>query len=231
MDYISDNRIRAEFFGTLVLVLVGCASIVLIGLGGVFPLAALPIGLAFGLALTAMLYVIGPVSGSHINPAVTAAFWSAGRISGADAIAYVVAQFLGAIVGSILLIIIVKGKVGGYSVSGNGLGDTTWGTYGMWAAIVAEFLGTTIFALVFLAATGEKGPGAIAGLIIGLTLVTMHLAFISVSGASVNPARSFGPALFVGHKALGQVWMYLIIPTLGGLFAGWLIKSRTERTS
>ena len=103
---------------------------------------------------------------------MTAAFWSAGRISGADAIAYVVAQFIGAIIGSILLIIIVKGKVGGYSVSGNGLGDTTWGTYGLWAAIVAEFVGTVIFTLVILAATGEKGPGAIAGLIIGLTLMT-----------------------------------------------------------
>jgi len=233
MNYMSDYRLRAEFFGTMVLVLVGCASIVLTGLGGAFPMAALPIGLAFGLAWTAMVYTIGPISGCHINPAVTAAFWSAGRISSSDAIRYVVAQFIGAIVGAILLIIIVKGKVGGYSVSGNGLGDTTWGPYGLWAAFVAEFLGTTIFTFVILAVSGEKGPGAIAGLITGLTLVMLHLAFIAVSGASFNPARSFGPALFVGHKALGQVWMYLIIPTLGGLFAGWLIKSKTleERTT
>lgn len=233
MNYIGDNRIRAEFFGTLLLVLIGCASIVLTGLGGVFPLAALPIGLAFGLALTVMLYTLGPVSGSHLNPAVTAAFWSAGRISGADAIAYVVAQFLGAIVAALLLVIIVKGKVGGYSVSGNGLGETTWGAYGVRAAIIAEFVGTTIFAAVFLAATGPKGLGALAGLIIGITLVTLHLAFIGVSGTSVNPARSFGPALFVGHKAFGQLWMYLIVPTLGGLFAGWLLRSKSleERVS
>lgn len=180
-----------------------------------------------------MVYTVGPISGCHINPAVTAAFWSAGRVSGADAIAYVVAQFIGAIVGAILLIIIVKGKVGGYSVSGNGLGETTWGTYGVWAAIVAEFLGTMIFTLVILAATGEKGFGVMAGLIIGTTLMILHLAFISVSGASFNPARSFGPAMFVGHKAFGQVWMYLIIPILGGLFAGWLVKSKNmeERTS
>jgi aquaporin Z len=227
MNYLGDYRLRSEFFGTMVLVLVGCSSIVLTGLGGAFPLAALPIGLAFGLAWTAMVYTVGPISGCHINPAVTAAFWSAGRISGADAISYVVAQFIGAIVGAILLIIIVKGKVGGYSVSNNGLGETTWGAYGVWAAIVAEFLGTMIFTLVILTATGPKGPGAIAGLIIGTTLVILHLAFISVSGTSVNPARSFGPALFVGHKAFGQVWMYLIIPTLGGLFAGWLVKSKT----
>src|SRR5262245_53879418 len=227
MNYISDYRLRAEFFGTMVLVLVGCASIVLTGLGGAFPMAALPIGLAFGLAWTAMVYTIGPISGCHINPAVTAAFWSAGRISGADAIAYVVAQFIGAIVGAILLIIIVKGKVGGYSVSGNGLGETTWGTYGVWAAIVAEFLGTMIFTLVILSATGEKGFGVMTGLIIGTTLMILHLAFVSVSGASFNPARSFGPAIFVGHKAFGQAWMYLIIPTLGGLFAGWLAKSKT----
>jgi aquaporin Z len=233
MNYIGDSRLRAEFFGTMVLVLVGCSSIVLTGLGSAFPLAALPIGLAFGLAFTAMVYTVGPISGCHINPAVTAAFWSAGRISGADAIAYVVAQFIGAIVGAILLIIIVKGKVGGYSVSGNGLGETTWGTYGVWAAIVAEFLGTVIFTLVILAATGEKGFGVMAGLIIGTTLMILHLAFISVSGASFNPARSFGPAMFVGHKAFGQVWMYLIIPILGGLFAGWLVKSKNleERTS
>jgi aquaporin Z len=227
MNYIGDRRLRAEFLGTLVLVLVGCSSIVLTGFGNALPMAALPIGLAFGLAFAVMAYTIGPISGCHLNPAVTAAFWSAGRINGADAIAYVVAQFIGAIVGAILLIIIVKGKVGGYSVAGNGLGETTWGTYGVWAAIVAEFLGTLIFTLVFLTATGEKGSWAMAGLIIGTTLLILHLAFISVSGASLNPARSFGPALFVGHKAFGQVWMYLIIPTLGGLFAGWLVKSKT----
>ena len=96
----------------------------------------------------------------------------------------------------------------------------------MWPAIIVEFIGTTIFTLVFLAMTGSKGPGALAGLIIGITLVILHLAFYSVSGASVNPARSFGPALFVGGKAFGQLWMYLIVPTLGGLFAGWLIKSK-----
>jgi len=226
MKYINDNRLRAEFFGTLVLVLIGCSSIVLTGLGGAFPMAALPIGLAFGLAYTAMVYTIGPVSGCHINPAVTAAFWSAGRISGADAIAYVVAQFIGAFVGALLLVIIVKGKAGGYHVADSGLGATTWGTFGVWPAIVAEFIGTTIFTLVILATTGPKGPGALAGLIIGLTLLILHLAFFSVSGTSVNPARSFGPALFVGGKAFGQVWMYLIVPTLGGLFAGWLIKSK-----
>ncbi|MGB8489131.1 MAG: aquaporin [Xanthobacteraceae bacterium] len=226
MKYINDNRLRAEFFGTLVLVLIGCSSIVLTGLGGAFPMAALPIGLAFGLAYTAMVYTIGPVSGCHINPAVTAAFWSAGRISGADAIAYVVAQFIGAFVGALLLVIIVKGKAGGYHVADSGLGATTWGTFGVWPAIIAEFIGTTIFTLVMLATTGSKGPGALAGLIIGLTLLILHLAFFSVSGTSVNPARSFGPALFVGGKAFGQVWMYLIVPTLGGLFAGWLIKSK-----
>ena len=203
MKYINDNRLRAEFFGTLVLVLIGCSSIVLTGLGGAFPMAALPIGLAFGLAYAAMVYTIGPVSGCHINPAVTAAFWSAGRISGADAIAYVVAQFIGAFVGALLLVIIVKGKAGGYHVADSGLGATTWGTFGVWPAIIAEFIGTTIF-----------------------TLLILHLAFFSVSGTSVNPARSFGPALFVGGKAFGQVWMYLIVPTLGGLFAGWLIKSK-----
>src|SRR5262249_16661291 len=163
-----------------------------------FPMSALPIGLAFGLVYAAMIYTIGPVSGCHINPAVTVAFWSTGRISGADAIAYVVAQFIGAFVGALLLVIIVKGKAAGYHVADSGLGSTTGGSFGVWPAIIAEFIGTTIFALVILATTGSKGPGPLAGLIIGLTLVTLHLAFYSVSGASVNPARSFGPSLFVG---------------------------------
>jgi hypothetical protein len=148
MNYINDNRLRAEFFGTLVLVLVGCSSIVLTGLGGAFPLAALPIGLAFGLAFAAMVYTIGPVSGCHINPAVTAALWSAGRISGADAIRYVIAQLIGAFVAALLLVIIVKGKAGGYHVADSGLGATTWGTFGVWPAMIVEFIGTTIFTLV-----------------------------------------------------------------------------------
>jgi aquaporin Z len=226
MDYMGDNRIRAEFFGTLVLVLVGCSSIVLTGLGNAFPLAALGIGVAFGSAWIILAYTIGPVSGCHINPAVTAAFWSAGRINGADAIAYVIAQFIGAFVGALLLVIIVKGKAGGYHVADSGLGATTWGAFGAWPAIIAEFIGTTIFTLVILASTGSKSSGALTGLIAGITLIMLHLAFITVSGASVNPARTFGPALFVGGKAFGQVWMYLIVPTLGGLFAGWLIKSK-----
>jgi aquaporin Z len=224
MNYLNDHRLRAEFFGTLCLVLIGCASVVATGFGGAFPLGILGIGMAFGMTFTVMVYTIGPVSGCHINPAVTAAMWSAGRVSTADAIAYVVAQIIGAIVGALVLYLLMKGRISGTITA---LGQTTWGPFGAWAAIAAEFIGAFIFTTVILAVTGPRGAGPIAGLVIGLTLMVAHFALINISGASLNGARSFGPALFVGGTALAQVWMYLIVPTLGGLAAGWLVKSKT----
>jgi aquaporin Z len=223
MNYLNDNRLRAEFFGTLCLTLIGCASIVASGFGGTFPMGILGIGMTFGMTWTAMVYTIGPVSGCHINPAVTAAMWSAGRINTADAVAYVVAQIVGAILGTFILYLLMHGRVSGNITA---LGQTTWGPFGIWAAIVVEFVGTLIFTLVILAMTGARG-GPIAGLVAGLTLMVMHFAWFNISGASFNGARSLGPAVFVGGQALAQLWMYLVVPTLGGLAAGWLVKSKT----
>ena len=182
-------------------------------------MAALPIGLAFGLAYAAMVYTIGPVSGCHINPAVTAAFWSAGRISRADAIAYVVAQFIGAFVGALLLVIIVKGKAAGYDIAAAGLGQNGWGTgYGggfhTYAALITELVATFLFTAVILGVTQAKaGTGLVAGLIIGLTLTirTMRSAPTTPPTscetmypiASVVPMR---PAATIATVTAGLMW-------------------------
>jgi aquaporin Z len=230
MNYLSDKRL-CELFGTATLILVGCGAIAVGGFGSAFPIGILPVALAFGLAVMAMAYAIGPVSGCHINPAVTAAMWAAGRISSEEAIGYVVAQLIGAIVGAFILWVILKGKIDGYDVASAGLGQNGWGAgylggFDLWAAALAELVATLLFTLVILGATSEKGTTPMAGLVIGLTLTVLHFPFINVTGLSVNPARSLGPAVFVGGTALVQVWLFLVFPTLGGLAAGWLVKSK-----
>jgi aquaporin Z len=220
-----DKRYLAEFVGTLALVLVGCAAITISGFGGAFPLAILPIGLAFGLTVTAMAYGVGPISGAHLNPAVTVSMWVAGRMGSKDAISYIVAQCLGAVIGAGILAVMLKSRAGGYNLA-DGLGQTGWKDYGVGAVILAEFIGTLLFTLVILNVTSERGAGQIAGLAIGLTLAVMHLAFINISGCSLNPARSLGPAVFVGGTAIGQLWLYLVVPTIAGAVSGWLVKGK-----
>jgi aquaporin Z len=230
-DYFNDRRYRAELVGTATLVLIGCGAITIGNFPQDLPIGILPIALAFGLAVMAMAYAIGPVSGCHINPAVTAAMWAAGRMKSQDVIPYVVAQLVGGIIGAGILVLILAGKLAGND-NGSGLGQTGWGAgygggFGLPAAILTELLATFLFTLVILAATGEKGGTQRTGLVIGLTLVGLHFPFINVTGLSVNPARSLGPAVFVGGTALAQVWMFLVVPPLGGLAAGWLVKSKT----
>src|SRR5262245_30231489 len=220
----------AEFIGTLALVLIGCGAIVIGGFGPAFPLGILPIALAFGLAVTAMAYGIGHISGAHLNPAVTVSLWVAGRIRTEDILGYIVAQFIGAIVGAALVVIIVKGKLAGYDVAASGLGQNGWGEgylggYGLAAAALTEFVGPRLFTIVILGSTSGNGATPFPGLVIGLTLVALHFPFINVTGLSVNPARSLGPAVFVGGKALAQVWLFLVVPTLAGAVAGWLFKA------
>lgn len=221
------QKYLAELIGTAVLVLVGCSSIVIAGFGGAFPMGIMAIGMTFGMAVTTMAYAIGSVSGCHLNPAVTAAVWASGRMSMSDAIGYIVSQLVGGIVGALILYLILKGKVAGYDVAKQGLGQNGWSDFSMGSAMLAEFVATLIFTIVILAVTGAKGATPIAGLVIGLTLMIMHFAFIPVSGASLNGARSLGPAVFVGGTALAQVWLYLVVPTIAGAIAGWLVKSRT----
>ncbi|MEL7100486.1 MAG: aquaporin [Pseudomonadota bacterium] len=215
----------AEFIGTFTLVLFGCGAAVIAG-GDV---GLMGISFAFGLALIAMAYAIGHVSGCHINPAVTLGFVASGRMSVGEAIPYMIAQVLGAIAGALVLFAIASGQAD-YSVSANGLGQNGWGAgylgeYGMQSAFLFELVATFLFVLVILGVTGPWGAGALAGVCIGLTLVVIHLVGINISGVSVNPARSIGPALFVGGTAITQLWLFIVAPVLGGVLAGLLVRS------
>jgi aquaporin Z len=226
------KKYLAEFIGTLALVLVGCGAIVIGGFGDALPVGILPIALAFGLTVMAMAYAIGPVSGCHINPAVSVGMWVAGRIQLNDAIGYIIAQFIGGIVGAGLLVLILKGRLQGYDVAGSGLGQNGWGPdygggFGLGAALLTEFIATLLFIFVILGTTSGKGANPVSGLAIGLTLVVLHLPFIRVTGLSVNPARSLGPAVFVGGTALAQVWLFIIVPPIAGAVAGLLYRMRT----
>lgn len=225
------KKLVAEGLGTATLVLIGCGSAAIGGFGADLPIGALPIALAFGLAVTAMAYGIGPVSGCHINPAVSVAVWSSGRMSTGDLIGYIIAQCIGGIIGAGLLYLIVTGKLSGYDLAKGGLGQNGFGKgylgeYGMGSAFLVEFVATFLFTVVILGATSKAGATQVAGLAIGLTLVIIHITFINVTGVSVNPARSLGPAVFVGGNALAQLWLFIVAPLLGGLAAGLLFKNR-----
>ena len=216
------KKMIAEFIGTFTLVLFGCGAAVIagadIGLTG--------ISFAFGLALIGMAYGIGPVSGCHINPAVTLGVVASGRMQMGEAVQYMIAQLAGAIAGALVLMIIASGKAD-YSVAANGLGQNGWGAgylgeYTMAAAFIFELVATFLFVTVILGATGAGAPSAMAGLAIGLALVVIHLVGINVTGVSVNPARSIGPALFAGATAISQLWLFIVAPIIGGVLAGLL---------
>lgn len=208
----------AEFIGTMVLVLFGCGAAVL----GPAPFDQLAVSLAFGLAIVAMAYGIGPVSGCHVNPAVSLAAFIAGRMSLRDMGLYWVAQILGAVAGAVIL-----GQIssGGYaSLGANGFDGGSPGGYGMQAALIFEVVATAIFVIVILGVTGPRGQGAFAGLAIGLTLAVIHIVGIQVTGVSVNPARSFGPAVMQGGEALSQVWLFFAAPALGAALGALLFR-------
>ena len=209
----------AELFGTFVLVFIGCGTVIFsapyVGHTG--------IALAFGLAVMAMVYAIGPFSGAHMNPAVTLGVLTAGRMSLKNAIGYIVFQFVGALLGAAALIAVLKGKISGYDIAAGGLGENGWGFnygggYDLSAAIIFEFIATFIFVKVILKVTSADLK--IAGVVIGLTLVVLHILGLPITGVSVNPARSFGPAYFVGGQAISQLWMFLLVPSIAGILAG-----------
>ena len=208
----------AEFTGTLFLVFIACGVAAVSGC--VFPEAGyIATALAFGLTIVAMAYSIGNVSGCHVNPAVSIGVCVAGKMSVAECIKYIISQFLGAICGAVLLGICL----GSFSALGaNGFGGTlpNGTTVTAVMAIVVEIILTFAFVLAILGVTDKKENGSIAGLVIGLTLVVIHLIGIPFTGTSVNPARSFGPALFQGGQALAQVWVFIIAPAIGGALAG-----------
>ncbi len=212
------NRMLAEFAGTLVLVLFGCGAAVL----GGDHVGQLGIALAFGFAIVAMAYGIGPVSGCHVNPAVSLAVFVAGRMSVTDMLAYWAAQFAGAVAGAATLMVIAGGTAHG--LGQNGWGPGYLGEYPLAAAAVFEVVMTALFTLVILGATGKDAAVPFAGLAIGITLAVIHIVGIQVTGVSVNPARSFGPALLVGGKAMGQLWLFLVAPPVGAVISGLIFR-------
>lgn len=222
------KKYLAEFIGTFTLVLFGCGTAVVAGKS----VGILGIAFAFGFALIAMAYGIGPISGCHINPAVSVGVFVAGRMSMKDLMGYIVSQILGGIAAAAILGTIANDLVAGYSITASGLGQNGWGAsylggYGLGAAITFEFVATLLFIIVILGSTQDGAPTQFSGLAIGITLVAIHIFGINITGVSVNPARSLGPALIVGGQALSQVWLFLVVPTVAGLFAGALFRSGT----
>jgi aquaporin Z len=228
------KRMAAEFAGTFWIVLGGCGTAVLAGKYVGF----LGIALAFGLTVVTMAYAVGHISGGHFNPAVTFGLWLGRRFPGRQVGAYMIAQVVGAIAAAAVLWAIASG-LDGYSVSSDGLGSNGFGEhspggYGLVAGLVAEFVLTLVFVFVIMGATDERAPKGLAPLAIGLTLALIHLVCIPVTGTSVNPARSIGPAIFQGGWALSQLWVFLVTPLAGGAAGGvlyhWLIdEAKTSK--
>ena len=223
MDTKTSTKCIAEFIGTFCLVLFGCGAAVLAGanIEGIAPsgIGLLGIALAFGFSVVAMAYTIGPISGCHINPAISLAMLMAGKLSGRDTVGYIVSQCLGAIAASGVLFLIVSGRpgfeLGEYALGSNGWGVDYLGKYSTTAAFVTEAVFTFIFLTVIFGATAKRANPAMAGLAIGITLVLIHLVAIPVTGTSVNPARSLGPAVFAGGLALQQLWLFIVAPIVG----------------
>jgi len=220
----SVRKYVAELVGTFVLVLMGCGSAVLAGSA----IGFVGISFAFGLSLLVMVYAIGGISGCHINPAVSISMLAAGKISAKDAVAYIAVQCVGAVIGAGVLCWIATGNPE-YSLAVTGLGQNGYDLaspsgFSMASAFVAEVVLTFIFLLVIHGSTSEKAPKGFAGLSIGLSLVLIHLVGIPVTGTSVNPARSLGPAIIVGGTALNQLWLFWVAPIIGGLLAAAVWK-------
>jgi aquaporin Z len=220
----------AEFVGTFTLVFFGCGAAVIAGMGtGSTAIDVLGIAFAFGLAIVAMAYGIGPISGCHVNPAVSFGVFVAGRMTMADFVSYVIAQVLGALAGAIVLYIILSGKSAGWTggLGQNGWGPGNFGEYNLLSALIFEVVATFLFLVCILGVTQKGSPAQFAGLAIGLTLVAIHIVGINVTGVSVNPARSLGPAIVGAGSnpgALGQVWLFIIAPLIGAGIAGLLFK-------
>lgn len=211
----------AEFIGTMVLVFMGCGSAVF--LGAASPGGHLAVAFAFGLSIVAMAYVIGNVSGCHINPAVSFGLLLDKRISVTDFVGYVIAQVIGAVVGALLLKLMVSFGINDMTgaLGSNGIGNA--GGFG--GAIVIEIILTFIFVLTILGVTADSSKGAVAGLVIGLTLTFVHIVGIPLTGTSVNPARSIGPALFAGGDALAHLRVFIVAPLAGAAIAAIVYKA------
>ncbi|MDR0807670.1 MAG: aquaporin [Gemmobacter sp.] len=223
------KKFVAEFLGTAILVLFGCGAVVIAGA----EIGLMGIALAFGLAVVAAAYGLGAISGAHLNPAVSFGMFVAGRMNFGSFVHYAVAQCTGALAGAAILLLIASGRadyaIATHGLGQNGFGPGYMGEYGAGAAFIFEFVMTFIFVTVILGATGFGAAPGVAGLAIGLTLAAIHLVGINVTGVSVNPARSFGPAVLVGGKALSDLWLFIVAPLAGGALAGLLYRAGLTR--
>jgi len=222
------KRAGAEFIGTFWLVLGGCGSAVLAAAFPEVGIGLLGVSFAFGLTVLTMAYAIGHVSGCHLNPAVSVGLWAGGRFSAKDLAPYIAAQVLGAIAAAGVLFVIASGKAG-FDVSAgfasNGYGAHSPGGYTLLAALVCEIVMTAVFLAVIMGATDKRAPKGFAGIAIGLCLTLIHLISIPVTNTSVNPARSTGPALFVGDWALGQLWLFWVAPIAGAIIGAIVYRA------
>lgn len=226
------QKIVAETFGTFVLVFFGVGTAVLAG-AGVGPAGTISIAgisLAFGITIVAMAYSIGRVSGAHLNPAVSFGVFLAGRMSIGEMAGYWVGQVVGAIVAALMIYLILTSHLAGYDIAASGMGQNGWGEgygagFGMIGALIFEIVATAVFIVVILGVTSQGAETAFAGLVIGLTLTMIHLVGITITGTSVNPARSIGPALFVGGQGLAQLWLFIVAPLIGAAIGAVLHKA------
>lgn len=215
----------AEFFGTFWLVLGGCGSAVLAASFPNVGIGLVGVSFAFGLTVVTIAYSLGHISGAHLNPAVTIGLWAGGRFPASSILPYMGFQILGAIAAAAVLYVITIGNGSGIgNFAANGYGEHSPGNYNMLSAIVIEFVMTFMFLIVILGATDERAPKGFAGLVIGFALTLIHLISIPVTNTSVNPARSISQALFVGDWALSQLWLFILIPILAAVFAGFFYK-------
>jgi aquaporin Z len=226
------KRLGAEFLGTFWLVFGGCGSAVLAAGFPELGIGFVGVSLAFGLTVLTMAYAVGHISGGHFNPAVTLGLWAGGRIPASDILPYWIVQVAGAIGAAAVLYLIASGKAGfdlSAGFAANGYGEHSPGGYSLFAALVAEIVLTFFFLIVILGATDKLAPVGFAPIAIGLGLTLIHLISIPVTNTSVNPARSMGPALFVGGWALAQLWLFWVAPLIGAGIAGavyrWFAKS------
>jgi aquaporin Z len=228
------KALGAEFIGTFWLVLGGCGSAVLAAAFPNLGIGFVGVALAFGLTVLTMAFAVGHISGCHLNPAVSVGLWAGGRFPAGRLLPYIVAQVLGAIAAAAVLYLIASGKAG-FSLAGgfasNGYGEHSPGGYSLFACLVDEVVMTFMFLMIILGSTDERAPKGFAPIAIGLGLTLIHLISIPVTNTSVNPARSTGPALFVGDWAIGQLWLFWLAPIVGALIAGaayrWLGESET----
>src|SRR5262245_14212007 len=224
-------KVSAEFLGTFWLVLGGCGSAVLAAGFPTLGIGFVGVSLAFGLTVLTGAYSLGPVSGGHFNPAVSVGLWAGGRFPASQLGSYVIAQVAGAIAGAAVLYLIASGKAD-FSLAGgfasNGYGEHSPGGYSLVAALVTELVMTFMFLIVILGATHTRAPVGFAGIAIGLALTLIHLISIPVTNTSVNPARSTGPALFVGGWAVAQLWLFWIAPIVGAALGGAIYRAVLE---